>query len=193
MPPLATVPGTDSEDDTVSLQIDPASDVVPPERRSRLKAAIKTAFTTEEQADKEKKKRASKFFQKNVGLLTGGVIFCIHLCVPDEYKELFYINDRPYTLLPTDQHVTDILTPIARIADRHTNITDVNPDLLDLIACGQACFACGMEVRANMILKRYMDAQETKEAKLNNIKEEWKPFTYANNFEEKQFGTQFDG
>ena len=167
-------PGTDQqpvEDDstTVSLTIAAPDDVSEAEQPSRLKRAFQNVFTTtdeEERNEKKPRRKKSTFFVKHTYLIVGGLMFVIHYLVPDEYKEVFYVNERQYTLLPTETHITDILTPLARIADRHTHIADINPDVLDVLASAQACVACGMEIRASLILKAHIEKKQREEEKL---------------------------
>jgi len=160
-----------TEQETVSLQFVEADDTIPPEKPSRLKKAFTQVFTTTDEEDKPTKKtrKKSTFFVKNTELVVGGMLFCIHLLVPDEYKEIFYVNEQPYQYLPTEKQLSDILTPIARIADRHTHIADINPDVLDVLACGQSCAAYGMELRATIILKAYIDKKAKQDEKVKNM------------------------
>lgn len=158
--PLALDPG-----ETVSLTIAEATDVVEPEKPSRLKRAIKNVFTTDEEEDKKPRRKRSTFFVKHTPLVIGGMLFCIHLLCPEEYKEVFFVNEKQYQYLPTEEQLSEILTPIARIADRHTHIADINPDVLDIIASGQACVAYGMELRATLILKAHIDKKAREEEK----------------------------
>lgn len=162
-------------DDTVSLQFVEADDTVEPEKPpSKLKKAFTSVFTTtdEEEANAKKpRKRKSTFFVKHVALVCGGMLFVIHLLVPEEYKNVFYVQDKAYTLLPTEEQMADMLTPLARIADRHTHIADVNPDLVDILASIQASAAYGMELRATLILKAHIDkkAKETENFKQQEV------------------------
>lgn len=147
-------------EETVSLSFVEATDTVEPEKPSKLKKAFTSVFTTTEDEEKDAKKtrkRKSTFFVKHTELVVGGMLFCIHLLVPDDYKEVFYINDKPYQYLPTEEQLSEIITPLARIADRHTHIADINPDLVDVLACIQASTMYGMELRATMILKAHID------------------------------------
>lgn len=169
--PIDPTPEQEVEE-TVSLQFVEADDVAPPEKPRKLKKAFESVFLTtdeEEAQAKKPKRKKSTFFVKNVEIVVGGMLFCIHLLVPDEYKEVFYVNEKPYQYLPTDKQLSDILTPIARIADRHTHIADVNPDILDILACIQASAAYGMELRATLILKAYIDKQQKQEQKKNDM------------------------
>lgn len=159
------------EQETVSLKFEEAEDVVEPEKPSRVKAAFKQVFTTtdEEEANAKKpRKKKSTFFVKNVELVVGGMLFCIHLLVPENYKETFYVNETAYQYLPTEKQLSEIITPLARIADRHTHIADINPDILDVLACGQACAVYGMELRATIILKAHIDKKAKQEEKVQN-------------------------
>lgn len=162
------MPDDSQEENTVSLKFEEATDVVEPEKPGKLKAAFKNVFTTtdEEEANAKKPRRKkSTFFVKHVELVCGGMLFCIHLLVPENYKETFYINETAYQYLPTEKQLSEMLTPLARIADRHTHIADINPDILDVLACGQACAAYGMELRATLILKAHIDKQQKEQAK----------------------------
>jgi hypothetical protein len=160
---------TNNLEESVNINFVEADDTAPPEKPRRFKKVFSNVFLSEDENEKKAaRKKKSTFFVKNVPLITGGLLFCIHLLTPDEYSEVFYVNEKPYQYLPTDTQVNDVLVPIARIADRHTNITEINPDLLDILASGQAIVAYGMELRATMLLKRFLDEKERKEAMKNN-------------------------
>lgn len=162
-------------EESLSLTFEEATDVVAPEKPSRLKSAFKQVFTTtddDEKPAKSRRKKKSVFWQETATpLVIGGLLWTIHLLVPDEYKEVFYVGETAYQFMPTEKHLQEIITPLARIADRHSPDVAINPDLLDLIACGQASFAYGMELRATMILKAHIDkkAREEKKADINEV------------------------
>lgn len=157
-------------EETVNLAFVEADDVPPGEKPSRLKKAFKNVFLTEDANEsKPARKKKSTFFVKNSPLAVGGLLFCIHLLTPDEYKEAFVINDRAYSFVPTQEQMSEIIVPLARIADRHTNITEINPDLLDILASGQACAAYGLELRATIMLKRFLDEKDRKEKQAKQV------------------------
>lgn len=156
--------------ETITLSFVEADDAIEPEKPSKLKAAFKQVFTTteeEERAEKKPRKRQSRFFVKHTPLVCGGLLVLIHWLAPEEYRENFYVNDTAYSLLPSQEHLQNILTPIARIADRHTHIADINPDMADILASLQASAAYGMELRAALLLKHHLEKKQKQEQLLN--------------------------
>lgn len=165
------------QEESVALNFVEADDTLPPEKEpSRLKKAFSNVFlTTEEEEKNEKKPRRKKstFFVKNTPLVCGGMLFLIQWLVPEEYKEVFFVQEKAYQLTPTQEQLMDMLTPLARIADRHTHLADINPDVLDAIASGQAVVAYGMELRATLILKAHLERQAKEAHKMQNV-EVWR-------------------
>lgn len=155
-------------EDTISLSFVEAEDALEPEKPNKLKKAFTSVFTTTEEEEKKPRKKKSTFFVKHTYLVVGGLLFCIHLLVPEEYKAVFYVNEQSYQYLPTEEQLSEILTPLARIADRHTQIADINPDILDVLACAQASAAYGMELRATIILKAHIDKKAKEEARMKD-------------------------
>ena len=170
---LAETPGEES----VALNFVEADDTVAPEKEpSKLKMVFSNVFlTTEEEEKNEKKPRRKKstFFVKNTPLVCGGLLVVINMLVPEEYKEVFFVQEKAYQLTPTQEQLMDMLTPLARIADRHTHLADINPDVLDAIASGQAVVAYGMELRATLILKAHLERQAKEAEKMQNV-EVWR-------------------
>lgn len=161
---------TKEEEDTLkpealNISFDEPTDISEPGKKpSRIKKAFSQVFLTTEDEEKNekstKRRKKSSFFTKHIDIIIGGSLFVINLLVPEEYKEVFYINEQAYSLLPTNEHMNGILLPLARIADRHTHIADIHPDVTDALASMQACFAYGMEMRANLMLKRHIEKQK---------------------------------
>lgn len=163
------------KEDSISLKFEEASDIAPkPEKPSRVKKLLSNVLVTtdeQEQAEKKTRRKVSRFFTKNIMLVVGALAFLINLLVPEEYKQVFYVNEQSYSYLPSDEQLKNIVEPLARIADRHTSIADISPDVMDLIASGQAAMVYGMELRATMLLKSHLDKLEKEKAQQNKMQE----------------------
>lgn len=72
----------------------------------------------------------------------------------------FIINEQSYSVLPTKEHASNILLPLLRIADRHSKIMAVNPDVADLGDCVTAIIIYSFEMRANLQLLKMVREQD---------------------------------
>jgi hypothetical protein len=155
--------GEQEEDTGVSLNLVEATDSVEPPKKSKLKDSIKSLFVTEEETEKPvRRKKKSTFFVKHIYLFTGTLIFLCNVIWPEEWKESFFVEDKEYSLAPNQEHINAIIEPLARIADRHTHIADVNPDVTDIFTSITAMVAYGLEIRSILSLKRYYENEEKK-------------------------------
>lgn len=161
----------DQEKEGVSLKFVEANDIAEkaPPKVSKLKEVVKNAFLTEEDEEKQsKRKKTSRFFQKHCYLLVGLVVFLGSVLMP-EAQEVFYVDDTAYQLFPTDKHLEAIFMPLARIADRHSKVSDINPDLSDVLTSITACIAYGMELKSVLVLKKHLDREKAHQEKLFNV------------------------
>jgi hypothetical protein len=167
---------TPEEKDAVTLSLVEAEDIAPTQEKkpNRIKQVASHIFNTldsEEQTDKKPRRKRSNFFVKNVALIIGILFFIINLLVPEKYKESFFINEKEYSLLPTNDQLESMVVPLLRIADRHTSIATVNPDVMDIIASSQSVAAYGMELRATILLKKHIEQQEKEKAEQERLTE----------------------
>src|SRR5579883_1258300 len=95
--PFSTETPEDTKEETVSLKFEEATDIAPKaEKPSRVKKLLSNVIIThdeQEQAEKKTRRKVSRFFQKNIMFVVGGLVFLINLLVPEEYKEVFYVNE----------------------------------------------------------------------------------------------------
>ena len=158
---------------TFSLKIEEADDVVPPARktlkdRAKAFAAKLTGEIEETEATVSKPKRARKgqFWQQKSPLFVGAGLALLSWALPG-MTEAFEVDGEVKTLAPTKQQATDIILPLLRIVDRHTNVNGVHPDVADAIESAIALTTYGFEARANLLLLKMIKEQEYAKAKKN--------------------------
>lgn len=150
--------------------VEPDDTIQKVEKSSRVKKMIDRVFVSTEEEEKQEKQasrraKKSRFFVKHVYLVVGLLLFMINLLTPEEYKTSFTINEKDYSFLPSQEQLEEIVSPLARIADRHTKIADVNPDVTDVLISCNAVVAYGLELRMAIMLKHHLDKQQAEEEK----------------------------
>ena len=92
---------------------------------------------------------------------------------------LAYVTDEKYKkLLPTKNQANDMLLPWCRIVDRHTKITQVNPDVSDIMVSLAAMVAYGFDAHSTYILMK----EEEEEEKKKYVAKRENPIPFANSY-----------
>lgn len=141
--------------------------------REKIKKNISKLVTldTESEEDKKqetrgRKKKAKTFFQDTVlPMVISACIAIAAYLTPERYKTPFSVNDRLYSFLPDETQWNGFLAPLARIADRHSKLSEINPDIVDLALSGKAIGLYFIELRSALVLKHYLDEQEERRRK----------------------------
>ena len=143
-----------------------ASDVTPEKEKKSFKKLASKIFTTDavkeeieaKPSGRGRPKKSSKFFQSKSALFVAGAVSLVAL-VPGVDKT-FEVNGEIKSFAPTPEQMSAVLDPLLRIADRHTSISEVNPDVADVMDSLLAVVAYGFELRANMLLYKFVLEQE---------------------------------
>lgn len=164
------------EQDAVQITFETADDVPDKEKKSLKEEAkdfVKGLFdTSDTPAPKNKGGRpksspgTKKTFQNKVKQVATALIWLLSKTMPS-LNEKFIINDGEkdtvYQLLPTQEEAQEIVLPLLRIVDRHTKVTEVNPDLADLVASAWAIGTYAWNTRANLLLLQTIKEMERNE------------------------------
>lgn len=147
-----------------SFNIEQPDDVIEPVEEKEENAlfnkainSIKSAFKVDSSTAKIPKR---KFFQKKVDMVAKALILLSSGVFPEHWYDTFEVAGETRQLAPTQKHATEILLPLARIADRHVAVGVDNPDFEDLGASVWALTTYILELRSNMKIYQALVQQE---------------------------------
>lgn len=182
---------TPLEDDSVKITFEKADDVAEKPKKTIAQEAkdfVKDLFTTDTDTPTKSKggrpKGTKKTFQNKVKQVATAMIWIMSKTMPS-LNEKFIINDGEkdtvHQLLPTQEEAQEIVLPLLRIIDRHTEVKEINPDIADLCASVWAFGTYAWNTRANLLLLRQIKELEANE---KNNSQQGNPFQ-SNGFESR--------
>ena len=77
------------------------------------------------------------------------------------------IDEKYTSIVPTIEQSNAIITPLLRIIDRHTKITEVHPDVTDMLMFFAALTAYAFEARATYILLKEKEVESDNDKRKN--------------------------
>lgn len=171
---------TKADDEGLKIRFEKADDFEPSKKSfaDEVKGFFK-GFTQDDPGEKTGAKsapRPHKTFENKSKLVAKGLIWVIGKTVP-ELNEKFILSDGEKEtvcqLLPTDKQADNIVRPILRIVDRHTQVKGVNPDLVDLASAGAALVEYAWITHANLMLLRSIKEMELQANAQNHHKQSY--------------------
>lgn len=195
-PPKNPVPSdvieeTKPEDSGVQITFEQADDVADKPKKTIAQEAkdfVKDLFTTDADTPTKNKggrpKGSKKTFQNKVKQVATALVWIMSKTMPS-LNEKFIINDGEkdtvHQLLPTQEEAQEIVLPLLRIIDRHTELKEINPDIADLTASMWALGTYAWNTRANLLLLKQIKELEANE---KNNSQQGNPFQ-SNGFESR--------
>ncbi len=182
---------TRADDSGVQITFEKADDVADKPKKTIAQEAkdfVKDLFTTDTDTPTKSKggrpKGSKKTFQNKVKQVATALVWIMSKTMPS-LNEKFIINDGEkdtvHQLLPTSEEAQEIVLPLLRIIDRHTELKEINPDVADLCASVWAFSTYAWNTRANLLLLKQIKELEGKNAENNH---QQNPFT-SNGFESR--------
>jgi hypothetical protein len=164
-----------SEDYTegLSIKIEQADDVPNKEKKTPKQQAtdfVKGLFgdkeeetTTKNKGGRPPKSGTKKTFQSKAKHIATALIWVMSKTMPG-LNEKFILSDgeedKVCQLLPTLEEAQEIVIPLLRIVDRHTKVSEINPDVSDVCESLWAIAVYGYQTHANLVLLQALKEME---------------------------------